>query len=104
MRRLSFLALAYLDALELRAETDCQTAELWIMDLAEFASVRRFVDQFEQDGGRLDILVANAAVIMPKYEATNDGWETWLVLSLLAPSWPLACMVHSRVRYASACK
>lgn len=61
---------------ELEAETGCTTAELWIVDLAEFASVRRFCDKFEQKGGRLDILVANAAVVMPKYERTADGWET----------------------------
>ncbi|KAJ7212260.1 hypothetical protein GGX14DRAFT_622764 [Mycena pura] len=76
---------------KLQAETDCQTVELWIMDLAEFASVRRFVDKFEQDGGRLDILVANAAVIMPQYEATNDGWETCLQVNCL--SMPLLSML-----------
>ena len=57
-------------------------AELWIIDLADFASVRRFGDEFEQDGGRLDILVANAAVLTTKYEKTKDGWESTLVALL----------------------
>ncbi|KAJ7707119.1 short-chain dehydrogenase [Mycena metata] len=69
---------------KLQAETGYETAELWIVDLADFTSVKRFADKFEQDGGRLDILVANAAVILPKYEATKDGWETCLQVNCLA--------------------
>ncbi|KAJ6584790.1 hypothetical protein B0H19DRAFT_926764 [Mycena capillaripes] len=80
------------EALEkIQAETGCKTAELWIVDLAEFDSVRRFADRFEQDGGRLDILVANAAVILEKYEATKDGWETCLQVNCL--SMPLLSML-----------
>ncbi|KAJ7485731.1 hypothetical protein FB451DRAFT_1027155, partial [Mycena latifolia] len=33
-------------------------------------------DKFEQDGGRLDILVANAAVAGWEYTSTKDEWET----------------------------
>ncbi|KAJ6512135.1 hypothetical protein C8R47DRAFT_1093696 [Mycena vitilis] len=69
---------------KIQAETECTTAELWIVDLAEFASVRRFADKFEQDGGRLDILVANAAVILDKYEESKDGWETCLQVNCLS--------------------
>ncbi|KAJ7696026.1 hypothetical protein B0H17DRAFT_1054612 [Mycena rosella] len=67
---------------KIRAETGCTTAELWIVDLAEFASIKRFIDQFEQDGGRLDILLANAAIVSSKYERSKDGWETRSVLNL----------------------
>ncbi|KAF8208783.1 hypothetical protein K438DRAFT_1904381 [Mycena galopus ATCC 62051] len=69
---------------KIKAETGCTVAELWILDLAEFASVRRFADRFEQDGGRLDILVANAAVMLAKYQETKDGWETCLQVNCLA--------------------
>ncbi|KAJ7163378.1 hypothetical protein C8R46DRAFT_1103202 [Mycena filopes] len=69
---------------KLQAETGCTTAQLWIVDLAEFASVQRFADRFDEEGGRLDILVANAAVILPKYEETKDGWETCLQVNCLA--------------------
>ncbi|KAJ6557339.1 hypothetical protein DFH09DRAFT_1163826 [Mycena vulgaris] len=69
---------------KLREETRCTTAELWIVDLAEFASVKRFAHKFEQEGGRLDILVANAAVVLPKYESTKDGWETCLQVNCLS--------------------
>jgi NAD(P)-dependent dehydrogenase (short-subunit alcohol dehydrogenase family) len=58
-------------------DTGCQTAELRIIDLADFASVKSFADRFDKEGGRLDILVENAAVIPPKtLELTSDGWES----------------------------
>ncbi|KAJ7466908.1 hypothetical protein FB451DRAFT_1483757 [Mycena latifolia] len=60
---------------KLKAETGSQNSELWIIDRADFASVKRFAHKFEQDGGRLDILVENAAITSTKYEATKDGWE-----------------------------
>ncbi|KAF7357966.1 NAD(P)-binding protein [Mycena venus] len=61
---------------KLKAETGYQKGEVWIIDLADFSSVKSFADKFEQDGGRLDLLVENAGVTKPKYEATKDGWET----------------------------
>lgn len=64
---------------ELSAATGYTKAELWIVDLADFASVKAFADRFEQEGGRLDIFVENAAIFMDKYESTKDGWETAFV-------------------------
>ncbi|CAK5267280.1 unnamed protein product [Mycena citricolor] len=52
------------------------SAELWLIDLADFASVSAFADRFEREGGRLDILVENAGVATDKYEVSKDGWET----------------------------
>jgi NAD(P)-dependent dehydrogenase (short-subunit alcohol dehydrogenase family) len=49
--------------------------ELRLLDLASFASVTAFADKFEEDGGRLDILIANAAVATTVYRVTKDGWE-----------------------------
>lgn len=63
--------------LGLSEDTGYQAAELWIIDLANFASVKSFADKFDKEGGRLDILVENAAVIPAKtLELTSDGWET----------------------------
>ncbi|KAJ7483178.1 hypothetical protein FB451DRAFT_1338105 [Mycena latifolia] len=62
----------------IETETGYSKAELWIIDLADFASVKHFADKFEQDGGRLDILVENAGVATWAYETTKDGWETSL--------------------------
>ncbi|KAJ7861310.1 hypothetical protein B0H14DRAFT_537850 [Mycena olivaceomarginata] len=69
---------------KLRAETRYEKGEVWIIDLADFSSVKSFADKFEQDGGRLDILVLNAGVTKRTYEATKDGWETSLQVNSLA--------------------
>ncbi|KAJ7762987.1 hypothetical protein B0H16DRAFT_504467 [Mycena metata] len=70
---------------KLKANTGCTTAEVWIVDLADFASVKQFCDKFErEDGRRLDILVLNAAILAEKYEPTKDGWETALQISCLS--------------------
>ncbi|KAJ7483216.1 hypothetical protein FB451DRAFT_1084385 [Mycena latifolia] len=71
---------------KLRAATGYGMAEVWLIDLADFASVRRFADRFEKDGGRLDILVENAAVGLPSCEITKDGWETSLQVNDLSIS------------------
>ena len=77
--------------IELKTATGYTKAELWILDLADFASVKRFGDQWETDGGRLDILVANAAMETRKYTTTKDGWETTCVLYLFISASSLSC-------------
>lgn len=47
-----------------------------MIDLADFASIGRFADRFNQEEARLDILVANAASGLATYELTKDGYET----------------------------
>ncbi|KAF8875435.1 short-chain dehydrogenase [Infundibulicybe gibba] len=71
---------------ELRDQTGYQNAELWTIDLCDFDSVKAFVSKFEAEGGRLDLLVENAGIVMAGYEATKDGWESTLVASL-SPPW-----------------
>ncbi|KAJ7708899.1 hypothetical protein B0H17DRAFT_916458 [Mycena rosella] len=71
---------------KLKAATGYATAELWIIDLADFASVKQFADKLEQDGGRLDILVENAAVGLFTYEGTKDGWDASLQVNCLSTS------------------
>ncbi|KAK7031654.1 hypothetical protein R3P38DRAFT_3393524 [Favolaschia claudopus] len=69
---------------KLQAATGYTKAELWLIDLADFESVKKFADKFERDGGRLDILVENAALSTRKYEATKDGWEASMQVSNLS--------------------
>ncbi|KAH7908854.1 hypothetical protein BJ138DRAFT_1068087 [Hygrophoropsis aurantiaca] len=70
---------------ELGRETGYECAELGLVDLASFASVKAFAEKFggEQDT-RLDILVMNAGVVVQDYETTVDGWETMLQVNHLA--------------------
>ncbi|KAJ7466926.1 hypothetical protein FB451DRAFT_1483841 [Mycena latifolia] len=80
---------------KLKAETGSKNAELWLVDLADFASVKRFADKFEQDGGRLDILVENAGISTSKYAPTKDGWETAIQVNCLStPLVALLLMPH----------
>ncbi|KAF7369500.1 hypothetical protein MVEN_00279800 [Mycena venus] len=69
---------------KLSAATGYTKAELWIVDLADFESVKAFADRFQREGGRLDIFVENAAILMDKYEPSKDGWETAFQVSCLS--------------------
>jgi NAD(P)-dependent dehydrogenase (short-subunit alcohol dehydrogenase family) len=57
-------------------ETGFTKLELSLLDLSRFASVISFAEKFEQDGGRLDLLVMNAGILTHVYEATPDKWES----------------------------
>ncbi|KAH7927029.1 short-chain dehydrogenase [Leucogyrophana mollusca] len=70
---------------EVENETGYNGAELWLVDLADFASVKAFADKFEREGGgRLDILVMNAGILMTEYEGTVDGWESTIQVNHLS--------------------
>ncbi|KAF9552311.1 NAD(P)-binding protein [Agrocybe pediades] len=72
----------------IRADTGCTTAELRLLDLSNIASVKSFVQTFEDNNDRLDNLVENAAIYMAKAAAefTEDGWETSVYVNNLATS------------------
>lgn len=62
--------------------TGYQTAELWLLDQGKFASIVDFADKFEQDGEKIDILVANAGISSMEYNTTSDGYEETYVKTL----------------------
>ena len=45
------------------------------LDLADLASVRKFVKDFRKSYSRLDLLINNAGVMAPPYGKTADGFE-----------------------------
>ncbi|KAH9478463.1 Short chain dehydrogenase sol3 [Psilocybe cubensis] len=56
--------------------TGYASVEAWILDLVDFRSVKSFAERYEQEGGRLDIIIQNAAVAYPgQAQYTEDGWE-----------------------------
>lgn len=70
------------DASEIKEATGCATVELWLLNLASFDAVKKFVEKFNKQGGRLDILIQNAAVTPSEpVRTTVDGWEEMSVLS-----------------------
>ncbi|KAJ7139182.1 short-chain dehydrogenase [Mycena epipterygia] len=87
---------------KLKAATGYTRAELWIIDLANFSSVKQFADKFERDGGRLDILVENAALGAMKYRPTSDGWESALQVNFLSTSLLALLLLPSMVKTAQA--
>jgi len=60
----------------LRTETGYGQGELWLIDQADFSSVKSFADRFEKQGGRLDYLILNAGIALDTYNPTKDGWES----------------------------
>jgi retinol dehydrogenase 12 len=61
---------------ELKEETGYESAELWVIDLARISSVVDFAERFEKEGGRLDILLLNAATApFAGQQLTADGYE-----------------------------
>lgn len=62
--------------LDIRKETGCANVELWVIDLAKFASIKAFADKVTSTVPRLDILVENAGMTQSEYGTTDDGWET----------------------------
>jgi retinol dehydrogenase 12 len=61
---------------ELKTETGYESAELWVIDLARISSVVNFAERFEKEGGRIDILLMNAAVApFAGQQLTADGYE-----------------------------
>ncbi|KAK7056347.1 hypothetical protein VNI00_002901 [Paramarasmius palmivorus] len=86
---------------KLSAETGYKNAEFWQLDLASFASVKSFVNKYEKEGERLDILIENAGVTGPKtYETTSDGWATLLQVNTIAPALHALLLVPIMLRTA----
>ncbi len=49
--------------------------EVWVLDMADFGSVKRFADKVNAELTRLDGLVLNAGVQNWKWGLSRDGWE-----------------------------
>ncbi|KAJ3507601.1 hypothetical protein NLJ89_g6210 [Agrocybe chaxingu] len=73
---------------QLKEETRCEVAELWLVDLANFSSVKAFANLYEKEGGRLDLLIANAAFlpIGNTPQMTAEGWELAFQTNVLSQS------------------
>ncbi|KAF4615771.1 hypothetical protein D9613_012358 [Agrocybe pediades] len=83
---------------EINRETGCKTAELRLVDLSDFNSVRSFARTFEEKHDRLDILLESAAVspVSTKPEFTKNGWELGFQVNDLSPAY-LALLLVPRM-------
>jgi NAD(P)-dependent dehydrogenase (short-subunit alcohol dehydrogenase family) len=60
---------------DIKKESGNPNVELLLVDLASQGSVRRAAHEFKERFKRLDVLINNAGVFLPKRELTEDGIE-----------------------------
>lgn len=60
---------------DIRSESGNSCVELMLCDLASQNSIREFVIKFKGKYNRLDVLINNEGVILPKRQETVDGYE-----------------------------
>lgn len=58
--------------------------EIILVDLNSLDSVRTFAIEYEQKHSRLDFLIANAGIMMPPFQTTDDGFESQFGVNYLA--------------------
>jgi NAD(P)-dependent dehydrogenase (short-subunit alcohol dehydrogenase family) len=65
-------------------KTGNRRTALMICDLASQRAIRAFAERFLAEHRRLDVLINNAAVLMPKRSITEDGIESTLAINHVA--------------------
>lgn len=60
---------------KIKAQIPHASLEIGLVDLSKLESVRHFANQYLAQHDRLDLLINNAGVMMPPYQATEDGFE-----------------------------
>ncbi|KAF7309991.1 hypothetical protein MIND_00371900 [Mycena indigotica] len=58
--------------------------DVWLLDMASFASVYAFAERANSELDRLDGAILNAGINVPWWRKTVDGWETILQVNTLA--------------------
>ncbi len=70
---------------EIRTRSGRADVEVMVLDLARFASVREFAQQYPRQHERLDVLVNNAGLVLSSRQETVDGYETTFQVNHLGP-------------------
>ncbi|KAJ7030695.1 hypothetical protein C8F04DRAFT_1112788 [Mycena alexandri] len=58
--------------------------EVWELDMADFGSVKRFVEQANTTLERLDSVILSTGINVPSWDITVDGWEKTFQVNMLA--------------------
>ncbi|MDA4127230.1 MAG: SDR family oxidoreductase [Thaumarchaeota archaeon] len=69
---------------EVEAKSGSKSVEMMLADLASFASVRAFAEEYAKNHGSLHILLNNAGVARPLRSLTVDGFETTFQVNYLS--------------------
>lgn len=75
---------------EIVASTGNRDVAHLTVDLRSLAQLHRLADAFRARYPRLDVLINNAGVVMPRRELTDDGYETTFQVNYLAQF----CLTH----------
>ena len=70
---------------DVQQKTGNNAVELLIADLSSLQSIRGLVSEFETRHDRLDVLINNAGVSLPRRQETVDGLETVFATNHLGP-------------------
>ena len=69
---------------EISRQSGRDKVELLLCDLSSQARIRRLADEFKARYDRLDVLVNNAGLYLPKRSLSEDGFETTFAVNHLA--------------------
>ncbi|KAL0959295.1 hypothetical protein HGRIS_014560 [Hohenbuehelia grisea] len=69
---------------QLKESTGYDKAELMLVELSQFSSVKAFADKVDAEVENLDLLILNAAVSATTFEVTEDGYEKALQVNYLS--------------------
>ncbi|CAN5741314.1 SDR family oxidoreductase [soil metagenome] len=83
-------------AVEARRRSGNDRVETAELDLASFASIRRFAGDLLDRHDRLDVLVNNAGLVLDRRTRTEDGFETTFGVNHLGP-FLLTALVRDRL-------
>jgi NAD(P)-dependent dehydrogenase (short-subunit alcohol dehydrogenase family) len=86
---------------DVRTRSGNPTVELMPLDLADFASIRDFAAGLLEQHDRLDVLVANAGLVMARRTETADGFETTFGVNHLGHFY-LTSLLSDRLRAGDA--
>jgi retinol dehydrogenase-12 len=75
--------------------------EVWNVDLASFESVRQFCRRAEAELERIDVLVANAGLLMNRFVEADDGWESQIAVNVIS-TFLMALMLLPKMRETAA--
>jgi NAD(P)-dependent dehydrogenase (short-subunit alcohol dehydrogenase family) len=58
--------------------------DVWLIDMASFASVKEFSEKVNQELESLDIALLNAGMATDKWDLTSDGWDKCIQVNFLS--------------------
>ena len=60
---------------KIKGQNENADVEVMLLDLSEFESINKFVNEYKSKFDRLDILINNAGVMVPPYSKTKEGFS-----------------------------